>query len=218
MSAESSMIQRTISRLNGYLFDSMDPVMARIYSPYKAPLFTDSIMAVSNRGSILEIGAGAGANFRYFPPDTRLDVVEPCAAMHAPLQRRACAEGIQIALHDCGAETLPFVDEQFDLVISSLVLCTVQRPSLVLSEVLRVLKPNAKFLFLEHVKAERFVLRTYQKLASWPWKMLFCGCRLEQDTRQMIEAAGFSELQLSQFCFRVPLLPFAPHVFGWGRK
>ena len=218
MSIEPSFFSRSISRMNGYLFDALDPVMARVYEPYKKDLFSDALQRLPENPSILEIGAGAGANLRYLSPGSKLTVVEPCEAMYLPLKRRAETQQIDMDLVSCEAEVLPFDDEQFDLVISSLVLCTVQDPSLALQEVLRVLKPNSRFLFLEHVKADGLVLKTYQAAVRWPWSVMFCGCNLQRDTQQLIKDAGFGRLKLDQFCFRLPLLPFAPHIYGWGEK
>ena len=52
-----------------------------------------------------------------------------------------------------GAERLPFPDASVDVVIATLVLCTVGDPDAVLAEVHRVLRPGGTFRFVEHVAA-----------------------------------------------------------------
>src|SRR4030065_37266 len=52
------------------------------------------------------------------------------------------------------AEELPFEDETFDHVVSTLVLCTVRDPTRALAEVHRMLKPHGRLLFIEHVRSE----------------------------------------------------------------
>jgi len=51
------------------------------------------------------------------------------------------------------AEKLPFEDNSFDSVVSTLVLCSVTSQTKVLKEIKRVLKPDGVFVFIEHVKA-----------------------------------------------------------------
>ena len=51
------------------------------------------------------------------------------------------------------AEDLPFEDDTFDVVVSTLVLCGVDDQPRAVREIRRVLRPGGRFLFLEHVRA-----------------------------------------------------------------
>ena len=51
------------------------------------------------------------------------------------------------------AESLPFEDGSFDSVVSTLVLCSVEDPSRAAREVARVLRPDGRLLYLEHVRS-----------------------------------------------------------------
>jgi len=60
-----------------------------------------------------------------------------------------------MCLQASGEDLHYFEDNSFDVVLVTLVLCTVQDAKKVLSEVKRVLNKNGKFFFLEHVAAKQ---------------------------------------------------------------
>mgnify|MGYP001812687207 FL=1 len=106
--------------------------------------------------------------------------------------------------------------ESADLVISTLVLCSVLDPEQVVSEVKRVLRPGARFAFLEHVAAEPGTrLRRVQEAIHRPWHWLGEGCNLDRDTASTIENAGFSELELERFDGS-GRTPYQPHISGFA--
>ena len=51
------------------------------------------------------------------------------------------------------AEDLPFEDDTFDVVVSTLVLCGVDDQPRAVREIRRVLRPQGRLLFLEHVRS-----------------------------------------------------------------
>src|SRR3954469_9228356 len=89
-------------------------------------------LLASARGRVLELGAGTGLNLRHYPDGVDLVLSEPDPAMRARLKRRA---GSAVPVVDAGAERLPFPDDSFDTVVSTLVLCTVADPDAALAEV-----------------------------------------------------------------------------------
>lgn len=94
------------------------------------------------------------------------------------------------------AEQLPFEDESFDNVVCTLVLCTVADPPRALAEVRRVLKPQGRLLFIEHVRSEDSRLARWQDRLQGPWAWFGCGCQCNRATVESIRAAGFSVADL----------------------
>ena len=129
---------------------------------------------------------------------------------------QAVRYGVEIDLRHAGAEGMEVESESADLVVATLVLCTVRDPEQVLSEVRRVLRPGGRFAFLEHVAAEPGTrLRKVQETVRRPWAWLGEGCQLNRDTARTIENAGFSQLEIERFD-GPKRTPFQPHVSGFA--
>ncbi len=140
-------------------------------------------------GDVLEIGAGTGANLAHYPAAVdHLVVTEPDRHMRARLLERAPRE---LEVVDARAEKLPFADASFDVVVGTLVLCSVRDPAASLAELRRVLRPGGRLVYYEHVASVNARTRRYQELAQPVWRRLAGNCHLARPTGELIEAAGF---------------------------
>jgi ubiquinone/menaquinone biosynthesis C-methylase UbiE len=119
-------------------------------------------------------------------------MAEPDAAMRVKLERRLRAQGRAAEVIPATAESLPFPDASFDAVVTTLVLCMVQRQADALSEVRRVLRPGGKLVFLEHVAAvDDPRLMQWQERVEPVWRRVVAHCHLTRDTERAIWHAGF---------------------------
>jgi ubiquinone/menaquinone biosynthesis C-methylase UbiE len=142
-------------------------------------------------GTVLEIGAGTGANLDHYPARlTSLTVTEPDVFMLKRLERRAGAESPAPMVLRAPAEDLPFEDATFDVVVSTLVLCGVDDQLRAVREIRRVLRPGGQFLFLEHVRALDPTTAKKQDRMNWLNRAVVC-CDCNRPTLGTIEAAGF---------------------------
>jgi ubiquinone/menaquinone biosynthesis C-methylase UbiE len=144
-------------------------------------------------GEVLEIGAGTGANVRWYGADRvrRLAMTEPDRHMRKRLRRRAGSSAVSVEIHRAPAEALPFPDSSFDCVVSTLVLCSVEDLARALSEIRRVLRPGAPLLFVEHVADDDARVFAWQRRLEPLWRLCADGCRLTRDTEAAIARAGF---------------------------
>ena len=133
-------------------------------------------------GRILEIGAGTGANVDHYPAGSSVVYTEPDPHM----AKRLRARGVGVV--EVGADSLPFAEDSFDTVVSTLVLCTVPDVAAALREIHRVLAPGGHLLFLEHVRGEPgSSLERRQDRFHRPWKAIVCGCNCNRDVLASIE-------------------------------
>jgi ubiquinone/menaquinone biosynthesis C-methylase UbiE len=143
-------------------------------------------------GDVLEIGGGTGANLPFYNGAvSTLTITEPEKPMVRRLQKHIQQRKPEAKLLRAPAEDLPFNDESFDAVVSTLVLCTVEDQPRALRELRRVLRPGGKLLFMEHVRSDD------EKLARWQDRLLplnvrlMHGCHCNRATLVGIRAAGF---------------------------
>ena len=113
------------------------------------------------------------------------------------LQRKAREEAPLAKLLRAPAEDLPFEDDSFDTVVSTLVLCGVDDQARALREARRVLRPGGRLLFLEHVRADDPDLARYQDRINW-LNRLMVDCDCNRPTLASIEAEGFTVSRLER--------------------
>jgi ubiquinone/menaquinone biosynthesis C-methylase UbiE len=146
-------------------------------------------------GRILEIGAGTGFNFPFYPEGSDVVATEPDPEMMKRAEPRAREHGIE--LRAASAERLPFPDGSFDTVISTGVFCAVDEPVRALAEARRVLMPGGTIRFSEHVRAENRVRRAVQRTMD-PFHYQFFRCHIGRDTLRAMREAGFDIEELDR--------------------
>ncbi|MBI4312335.1 MAG: class I SAM-dependent methyltransferase [Chloroflexi bacterium] len=144
-------------------------------------------------GRMLELGAGTGANFPYYPGGVaQVVATEPDRHMRARAVKKALAAARPLLVQDADAQRLPFPDAAFDTVVGTLVFCTIPDPARALQEAQRVLKPGGQLLLLEHVRGPDPVRGAIQDALTPLWKRLAGGCHPNRDTLAAVKKAGFS--------------------------
>jgi ubiquinone/menaquinone biosynthesis C-methylase UbiE len=106
------------------------------------------------QGRTLEIGAGTGVNLELYPDSvTELVLTEPDSHMRRQLEKKIAVLGRRAEVVDAGGEHLPLPDASIDTAVATLVFCTIPEPEAALAEIVRVLRPGGRLLFLEHVRS-----------------------------------------------------------------
>jgi ubiquinone/menaquinone biosynthesis C-methylase UbiE len=169
-------------------------------------------------GRVIEVGAGAGANFSHYPATvTEVVAVEPEPVLRRRAVRAARKAPVRVKVRAGNAEHLPFGDDEFDTAVTSLVLCSVPDQARALAEIRRVLRPGGELRFLEHVRAPGGgLLRLQRVLDATVWPRLAGGCHLTRDTERAIREAGFEIARIRRFSFQPCLIPapISPQIVG----
>lgn len=142
-------------------------------------------------GRVLEVGAGVGTNFGFYPdsvdhvvavePERRLTVHARAAAADAPVRVVVTGDAVE----DFAA------GEPFDAVVCSLVLCSVGDPDSVLRQLHARLRPGGQLRYLEHV-ASAGIRGWFQRAVDATfWPRLAGNCHTHRETERAIVGAGF---------------------------
>jgi ubiquinone/menaquinone biosynthesis C-methylase UbiE len=156
---------------------------------------------------------------RYYAPGTKVIGIEPNPVMHQRLRQAARQFDVDLEIRTLRGEQLDVDDESADGVVATRVLCGVEDPATVVTEVHRVLRPGASYFFLEHVAAPRGTgTARAQRLLYRPHRWLFNGCEVNRDTAATITAAGFSDVQLDEVDEGALAAHVRHHIVGTATK
>ncbi|MEU3690732.1 class I SAM-dependent methyltransferase [Streptomyces narbonensis] len=205
------------------------PLFARFYARVSVSAETRGGLAALREellsgltGRVVEIGAGNGLNFAYYPAGvTEVVAVEPEPRLRRLAEEAARRAPVPVTVRPGTAEVLPAADGVFDAAVASLVLCTVRSVPRALAEVRRVVRPGGELRFFEHVAAGTPGLARVQRgLDRTVWPLLFGGCHTSRDAIGAIGAAGFALGPYRSFALPAsgPRLPSSPCVLGTARR
>ncbi|XP_049590414.1 thiol S-methyltransferase TMT1A-like [Syngnathus scovelli] len=189
----------------------------------KRELFRNVHGFANSDGSLrlLEIGSGTGANFQFYPYGCTVLCVDPNPHFETYLKKsmdenkHLTYEAFLVASAE---DMVELDDESVDVVVCTLVLCSVKDVKMVLREVRRVLKTGGAFYFMEHVVSKPSTWTYFLQYIIDPlWFYIGDGCSVTRATWEELESAGFSELHLKHFEAPVTLM-IRPHIMGYSIK
>jgi ubiquinone/menaquinone biosynthesis C-methylase UbiE len=176
--------------------------MFSLYDLFMKPLENRGIKKARKRlitqamGSVLEIGSGTGANIKFY----NFDLITDLTITDKKLSKRIKSlEQVDAKFIEADVSKLPFADNSFDTIIHTLVFCSVENVSKGLSELDRVLKPNGKIIFIEHILPEHGFLKRTFKFVNPLWKRISSGCNLTRSYVESLEQEGFEIVESSKF-------------------
>lgn len=154
-------------------------------------------------GRTLEIGSGTGLNVPLYPSIVdEIVFSDPSPHMLRALRVELAENPPPIKnwdLQQVDAQALPFPDNSFDTLVSTLVQCSTGDPAAVLVEAARVLRPGGRYLFLEHVRSpdNRAVARMQDVLAR-PHRIIAAGCHPNRDLEALLDQSSLEVQTLTR--------------------
>ena len=170
-------------------FDRFEPLDRLFTGRFRRRLFSRA------RGRVLDVACGTGINFRYLPAGVKLVGVDLSPEMAAIAAERAAELEVDATVHQGDAADLPFEEDHFDSVISSLSTCTFPDPVAVLREMDRVCAPGGSILLLEHGRSSVGPIARFQ---DWwaPRHFRKHGCRWNQEPTDLVAEAGLEAVEV----------------------
>ena len=162
-------------------------------------------------GKILEIGFGTGLNVLCYPPGvTELTAIDSLDILPARVADRIARSHVSVKRFtlDAGGR-LPFDSEEFDGVATTFTLCSISDVASALAEIKRVLKPNGKYVFLEHGRSDDPRIARRQRLGNPISRLIGCGCEMNRPIDRLISASGLQVAGLDRF-----VMPDSPKILG----
>lgn len=183
------MTPKTTTSVDNRFFAWIWPTIAAHETDAIRALRRENLAGLSGR--ILEVGAGVGTNFRFYP-DTVDQVVAVEPERRLAERARDAAADAHVPVRVIGETVEEFsADEPFDAVVCSLVLCSIGEPYSVLRQLYSLLRPGGQLRYLEHVASAGFRGRFQRLVDSTFYPRLLGNCHTHRDTERSIVDAGF---------------------------
>ena len=159
-----------------------------------------SILEKITEDEVLEIGFGTGINLKFYPQNVkRIIGVDTNNGMLMQSQKKISNGRFQIELINQSSELLPFADNSINAVLSTYTLCSIKDINAALKEIYRVLKPGAKYYFLEHGLADNPRTQKWQHRLNPLQNIWADGCNLNRDMKSLIVNAGFNMIEIKNY-------------------
>ena len=152
-------------------------------------LRSEMLRRVSGKGKILEIAVGTGKNLRHYSCDGRIASMDISREMLRVARKRAAKLSMNIMFLLADAKAIPFPDQTFDTVLSSLTICTFPNPVAALREMARVCRPEGRILLLEHGRSNHPWLGRWQDRHEDSFAKRV-GCHWNREPLQIAQEAG----------------------------
>lgn len=149
-------------------------------------------------GRVLDIGFGTGLSLPHYPASVDVVGIDASLGMLRFARREAARLERPVQVIEMDAERLAFADQSFDSVAFNLCLCTIGDPGRAVREAVRVARPGAPMVFLEHVRSNLPPIALLQELAS-PILVALAQDHFNRRTEDTIRRAGVEVESVERF-------------------
>lgn len=162
-------------------------------------------------GDVFELGFGTGLNLPHYPDSIKkLTTADPNPGMKKAAGHRIRNSPIQVDCRIASGEDLPFEDESFDTVVCTWTLCSIRDVERALGQCHRILRPNGKFIFVEHGLSDSPSIQKWQNRLNPVWKVIGDGCNLNRNIGQLLQDSRFQAPTIENYYMKG-----APRFLGY---
>ncbi|GAB6023505.1 hypothetical protein CHUAL_008282 [Chamberlinius hualienensis] len=176
-------------------FDFFKEQKKQLFSTLAETKSADEKLRAQGVIRVLEVGAGPGMNFEFYPSNVQLIVLEPNTFFEDTRNENLKLNNPMIKIVKTvigfGENMDEIEDNSMDAVIGTFLHCSVQNNVGVLKEIHRVLAPGGKYYFMEHSCGVRSSIQwRVQNFLNPLWNILFDGCNINRNAPKTIENCG----------------------------
>jgi len=183
------------------IYDKFAKGYDKAFAPFERRFLSkwreETLSYLPENSKILEIGAGTGANFKFYPTSKCAVASEISIKMLEIAQNKTN----EIRLVQANAETLPFAANSFDAAFATLVFCSIPNPENAFAELKRIIKPDGKIILLEHVRPNGLLGFLFDFLNIFT--VVLIEDHFNRKTTKLAESAGLKILEIKQKAFGI---------------
>lgn len=174
-----------------------DPVLAPLERLFFRRLRSEALAMLPSGGVAIELGAGTGANFEFYPKKTNV------IASEISIRMIEIAKGKtdHITLIQADAQSLPFPANHFDAAFATLVFCSIPSPETAFAELIRTLRPGGKVILLEHVRPDGLLGHIFDLLNIFSHALI--DDHINRQTARIAENSGLEILEVRKKAFGI---------------
>ena len=183
------------------IYDKFAKSYDKAFAPFERRFLSnwrrETISYLPENSHILEVGAGTGANFRFYPNCRHAVASEISLKMLGFAKEKSDF----IELVQATAETLPFAENTFDAAFATLVFCSINKPENAFSELQRVIKPNGKIILLEHIRPKGLLGYVFDFFNIFTVALI--DDHFNRQTAKIADQSGLKVLEIKEKAFGI---------------
>ena len=182
-------------------YDKFAKVYDVVFAPFEKRFLSlwraETLELLPTNSAVLELGAGTGANFQFYPTSKHAVSSELSIKMLNIAKSKAGSN----VLVQADAQDLPFAANVFDAAFATLVFCSIPEPESAFAELRRVIKPGGKIVLLEHVRPPGWLGYFFDGLSVLTVALI--GDHFNRPTAELAEKSGPTVMEVRRKAFGI---------------
>lgn len=159
-------------------------------------------LLASATGDTLDLACGDGVNFLHYPAECRITAGDIDQRTLARARETARFLNRPVDVQTIDAQSIPYADDTFNTVVSSLALCSYPDPLKALAEMSRVCRADGRLLLLEHGRSS---FRLWAKWQDFQERKRgdHAGCHENREPLELVRQAGLQPISARRTWFGI---------------